>query len=172
MAIRHWHPLKVLLVWGIGGVLAWALWALVIENGCRNCSLPVGTSLLGLLLGTIATVIVITWKWASGRELEGQLKRNAISRRQDGMGKEYRIRTLEISRYDLDHGCELHPGDFAKMDEEFQEWRLLSVCPLEKACNEVDEKAEESVTILALIEHPAVEKHYSGPTLVWRPDPS
>lgn len=176
MAIRHWHPIKLGIVWLIDLALFLSLSLEISNEG--------GSQAMAIIIWLILSIplLIVTWKWASGREQEAQLKKNDISPpvkqeestalRQDGMEREYRIRTLEISRYDLDHGRELHPGDFVRMNEEFQGWRLLSVCPLEKACNEVDERAKERITILALIEHPAVEKHYSGPTLVWRPDPS
>jgi hypothetical protein len=181
MAIRHWHRPKIVLLWVSYFIVVLISWAVTVRiNQFRVDLLSTELALIWLLL--FIPLFIVTWKWASGREQEEQLKKNGISPpvkqeesttlRQDGMEREYRIRTLEISRYDLDHGRELHPGDFVKMNEEFQGWRLLSVCPLEKACNEVDERAKERITILALIEHPAVEKHYSGPTLVWRPDPS
>lgn len=66
MAVRHWHPLKLIIVWAVGAGLVWVLVSMLNECGpCTNTGLVV---LLSLFLATILTVIVITWKWASGRE--------------------------------------------------------------------------------------------------------
>jgi hypothetical protein len=63
MAIRHWHPLKLGIIWFVDLILFLALWFLAAPYRGDDKVLVI---LVWLILSL--PVFVITWKWASGRE--------------------------------------------------------------------------------------------------------
>ncbi|MBI4002732.1 MAG: hypothetical protein HY348_13245 [Nitrospira defluvii] len=173
MVIRHWHPLKLVIVWALGAALVWLLGTILL-NGCDGCSLAIILSLVGLFLGTIVAVIVITWKWISGREPYGFATKNDTTQpikadTEDlphdnaSTRKQYRVCKMKLPRSLLEQGFEFPPkiserytlpeetetgGTIQEIEWEIEGWNLLSLFPLEK------ESDEEHVTVLALMERP------------------
>lgn len=159
MTIRHWHPHKIILLWVSYFLVVLITWAanVKIYDGTVHM---LSSGLAWFWFFLFIPIFVVTWKWASGRELEEHLKKNAISQpvkqeentdfdqtseEEASEEKEYRIYTLQLSRSAIDTGYEIHARHFIPMGEAFEGWELLSVCPLE---GKADEK---HITILALI---------------------
>lgn len=63
MAIRHWHPLKLGIIWLINLALLVALW-LQAHPARRHDQ--ASAIIVWLILSP--PVFIVTWKWASGRE--------------------------------------------------------------------------------------------------------
>lgn len=59
MAVKHWHPGKLVLLWAVVGVLF--LWG-------RTADTDDAIVAWLLLLIAAPTVLVLTWRWLSGRE--------------------------------------------------------------------------------------------------------
>lgn len=74
MAIRHWHPIKLGIVWLIDLALFLSLSLFISPDRSEGQALVI---IIWLILSI--PVFIVTWKWASGRELEEQLKKNDIS---------------------------------------------------------------------------------------------
>jgi hypothetical protein len=70
MAVRHWHPLKIILVWGIDLLVLLALWE---AESPRHRAEAI---LIWLVLSI--PVFVITWRWAGARELNSKKSQNAL----------------------------------------------------------------------------------------------
>lgn len=171
MAIRHWHPLKLVIVWAIGVALACLLWTIIVN--LRASSFVLGVLLIGIFLVAIATPIAITWKWVSGRE-PYKLSRNDaasplkadtrdLSANNAVTDKQYRICKIKLPKSLFNKGFEVPPniserytlpeetpnGEIIQeMEWEIDGWNLLSLFPIEK------ESDEEHVTVLALMERP------------------
>lgn len=66
MGIRKWHRGKLLILWSWGAVITAVLLFVVI-------SLPpeefvIGSALLLLIVGILAGLSALTWRWLSGKE--------------------------------------------------------------------------------------------------------
>lgn len=157
MAIRHWHPVKLGIVWLIDLALFRVLWLLTSPYSREQKAWIIIIWLISSI-----PVFVVTWKWATGRELEEHAKKNTIiqpvMQEEDSVinqateeeqvieEREYRIHTLQISRSALDAGYEIHPRHFIPKGEEIEGWKFLSVYPLEKKSDEVQ------ITLVAFME--------------------
>ena len=70
MAIRNWHPGKLIILWAWGTVfmgLAFVGLGRVNASGSPG-QLLLGFALLGILFGTPLFLSLLTWKWLSGRD--------------------------------------------------------------------------------------------------------
>lgn len=70
MAARHWHPLKIILIWGIDLLVLLALWE---AESPRHRAEAI---LIWLVLSI--PVFVITWRWAGAREFNSKNAENAL----------------------------------------------------------------------------------------------
>ena len=70
MAVRHWHPLKIILVWGIDLLVLLALWE---AESPRDRAEAI---LIWLVLSI--PVFIITWRWAGAREFNSKKSQNAL----------------------------------------------------------------------------------------------
>ena len=78
MAIRHWHRPKIVLLWVSYFMVVFITWASTVKiNQYRVDLLSPQLALLWFFI--FIPVFIVTWKWASGREQEEQLKKNDIS---------------------------------------------------------------------------------------------
>jgi len=63
MAIRHWHPIKLSIIWFIDLALFLALWLLASPYSGDEKALAI---IIWLVLSI--PLFILTWKWASARE--------------------------------------------------------------------------------------------------------
>ena len=66
MAIRNWHPGKLIILWSWGAVLAGLLLFAVVEISSDRFVL--GSVLFVAALGVLASLSAVTWRWLSGKE--------------------------------------------------------------------------------------------------------
>ena len=79
MAVKSWHPGKLVLFWLIAGVVSWLAYSYLVDdvtyvvddgNIVQEFTSPgrVLVLLVAWMVGPIITAIVLTWRWFSARE--------------------------------------------------------------------------------------------------------
>lgn len=71
MAIRHWHPLKLGIIWFIDLAIFLALWLLIAPRGGENQAMVIVVWLVVSL-----PIFIITWRWATGLQKPAESERN------------------------------------------------------------------------------------------------
>ena len=167
MAIRHWHPLKIGLIWGTYILVELFLYAIINRDYDE----------VAILLAPVLfiPVLIITWRWATGlkktsdllppKPLEAKTRETSTS----GVAgeKQYRVFTIQLPRSLVEEGFEFPPkipdryvlpeetayGEIVKeIESEVEGWNLLSLVPVEK------DSDQEQLTVLALMERPFSEE--------------
>ncbi len=164
MAIHHWHPLKIILLWASYFLVMLITWA---------ASFRVGLDQAIPWFILFIPVFIVTWKWASAGEPFKSSKTviaspvKAVDKEIPPLNittkKQYRVCTIKLSRSLIEKGFEFPPNipdryilpeetphgeTIQEMGWEAEGWSLLSMVPFEK------ESSSEQVTLLVLMERP------------------
>jgi hypothetical protein len=70
MAIKNWHWGKLIICWVVGGVLSWFSFSvLAYGRGPEDTGqMILAVVYFLLMIGSPIFLIVVTWKWLSGKE--------------------------------------------------------------------------------------------------------